>query len=402
MCLAICPMAGGVHNPRPKNDDLFSPTRSDGAVFNEHIGWHLRCVVGWRKDDALRRTCASGGLATWCLETLLETNAVTRVASVRLAQKHDKGMFEFFAASSVKELRASAGSIYQPIEISGILREIARDKTQRWAIVGVPCLCAGIRNLKHLREQIPYVLGLACGMYQNIFYTEMLLAKSGVDGKNARRIEFRRKSDDGPPSDFRFRGTDNRGPGKEVPYRGLPYYLGKHAFFRLNACNFCKDVFAETADACFMDAWLPEYVADPKGASLVVIRDERLEDVFQSAQAARELFLEDIAAERLVQSQRSHVKRKQTSIHFRNSSHTNEDAPRYVAMRERLDWWLQQRTQQRSKQAWARFGRPYGRLAFWAAMLDLVAAQLLLVQGPSRFTAFSRKAVSKVVRWLDS
>jgi coenzyme F420-reducing hydrogenase beta subunit len=293
-----------------------------------------------------------------------------------LAQKHDKGHFEFYAASSAEELRASAGSIYQPTDISNILREITKDKTQRWAVVGVPCLCAGIRNLKHLREQIPYVFGLACGMYQNTYYTELLLKRSGIDRHNVLQIDYRLEAESGNASNYQFRGRSPARSGRRIPYHALPYFLGKHAYFRLNACNFCRDVFAETADACFMDAWLPEYSNDRRGTSLVVIRNQAIDAMFSSRSANLEIAWEPIVAEKTVQSQLGHVRRKRETIAARVGQ-TDRAGNCHISScsTEAIRWRLQKHTQQRSKHAWSRWGREYGSGAFWIAMIDLVVLQ---------------------------
>jgi len=372
LCLDVCPFSEGVHNPRERNVELFSGI-SD-AKYDEDIGWHTRSIVGFRRAAELRKVCASGGLATWCLEALLKEGIVTRVAVVRISQNQEKGFFEFYSASSIDEVRESSGSIYHPVEISSIIKEVASDGNERWAIVGVPCLCSAIRNVGHLQNRIPFVFGLACGMYQNTFYTEILLSKSGVDRKHIVSIEYRRKSDGSPASDFRFRGTDNRGPGKEVPYHSLPYFLGKNAYFRQNACNYCMDVFAETADACFMDAWLPEYRQEPKGTSLVVIRNRELGDLFEQGRAKCEISIELIGPEKVVASQRRHVRRKRELIYMRRGMHEGDDAAKATVV-DKAMWFLQRHAQKRSKKAWANYGRKYGRFAFWVAVTDVLVVQ---------------------------
>lgn len=190
LCLDICPFTEGVLNPRERNAELFSSLPY--AKYDEDIGWHTDCFVGYRRDESLRRISSSGGLTTWCLERLLKRGLVKYVVVIRIAKNRDKGFFEFYAASSVDELRQSAGSIYHPVEISEIIGKMASDRDKRWAIVGVPCLCAAIRNSPQLRKTVPFVLGLACGMYQNTFYTEILLAESGADRTNIQNIEYRR------------------------------------------------------------------------------------------------------------------------------------------------------------------------------------------------------------------
>lgn len=372
-CLDVCPFSEGVYNPREKNSELFST--QENSIFEDSIGWHLSSFAGFRCDDKLRYNSASGGFATWCLETLLK-KSVTRVAVVRLAEKREKGFFEFYSTSSIADLRRSSGSVYHPVEISEIIKEIRSDKQGRWAVVGVPCLCAAIRNA-HLEKQIAFVFGMACGMYQNTFYTEMLLSSSGVDIKNIINIEYRRKSDVGLPSQFRFRGTDNRHYGKEIPYQKLPNFLGTNAYFRQNACNYCMDVFAEVADACFMDAWLPGYSEDPKGNSLVVLRNEEIDRLFKDGAESGELSICAVESERVVNSQRGHVRGKQELIYMRLGMGENAyDAKiRKPDMLEKVQCRLQKHTQARSKKVWDRYGRRYGRFAFWLCMIDILVIQ---------------------------
>jgi len=376
LCLDICPFSQGFHNPRERNTELFSFV-SD-AKYDEDIGWHTDSFVGYRRDETLRRASSSGGLATWCLEELLRGGLVTRVAVIRIAKNRDKGFFEFYSASTVDELRKSSGSIYHPVEISNVIKEIVSNREDRWGIVGVPCLCAAIRNVARLRKHIPFVFGLACGMYQNTFYTEMLLSKSGVDRKYIVNIEYRRKSDGGPPSDYRFRGTDNRGYGKEIPYHGLPYYLGKNAYFRQNSCNYCMDVFAETADACFMDAWLPAYSDNPRGTSLLVIRNKEINKLFQQGLSKGEICIENISAEQVIAGQRGHVRRKRELIYTRRGMRAPDDTGRAKPTAvEKVTWLLQRRAQKRSKKAWANYGRKYGRFVFWLTLIDLLLVQIM-------------------------
>jgi coenzyme F420-reducing hydrogenase beta subunit len=376
LCVALCPFAEGLHNPRRRNTEIYRGQPQ--AKLVEDIGWHTDCLVGFRRDPILRRASSSGGLVTWCLETLLEEGFATRAAVIRIAKNRDRGFFEFYAASSVGELRQSAGSVYHPVEISGIVEKMVSNPDERWAVVGVPCLCAALRNSPRLTNTVAFVLGLACGMYQNTFHTEMLLSKSGVDRERVVKIEYRRKSDDGSPSDYRFRGTDDRRPGKEVRHQGLPYYLGRSAFFRLDACNFCMDVFAETADACFMDAWLPEYLRDPRGTSLVVIRNRELTRLFQRGLGRGAIWFAEIGPEQVIASQQGQIRRKRELIDMRRGIRAPAGTGRgKVTTLEKIAWLIQRRTQKRSKKIWVTYGRKYGRWAFWLAATDLLLLQSL-------------------------
>lgn len=192
--------------------------------------------------------------------------------------------------------------------------------------------------------------------------------------------------------------VDNRRHGKEIPYHGLPCYLGRNAFFRLNACNYCMDVFAETADACFMDAWLPAYREEPKGTSLVVVRNAKLSELLEQGQVEGEICLERIGPEEIVASQRGHVRRKRELIYIRRRMRLPEDARRVKATAaEEVDWLFQRYAQTRSRKAWVNYGRKYGRWAFWLAMTDVVLMQGVAIwlvrmsRLPNRFTVKCRR-----------
>ena len=268
--------------------------------------------------------------------------------------------------------------------------------------MGVPCLCTAVRNSPRLRRRVPFVFGLACGMYQNSFYTEFLLAKSGIDRESVKNIEYRRKTDVGPPSNFRFRATDNFGPGNEVAYQGLPFYLGKHAFFRLNACNYCMDVFAEAADACFMDAWLPAYRHEPKGTSLVVIRSSEVGELLLQGQSEGELQINEISPEEIVSSQRGHVRRKRELIYMRRGLSEPKGYSRAKpTTAERLNWFLERLAQKRSKSAWANYGRKYGLFAFWLSLSDVLLMQGML-KYVTKLISFPKRLLGKLAKLCRS
>jgi len=66
------------------------------------------------------------------------------------------------------------------------------------------------------------------------------------------------------------------------------------------ACDFCDDVFAECADAVFMDAWLPNYSSDWRGHSIMLIRNSDLSSLFSSND---ECYLQSIGINQVVRSQ---------------------------------------------------------------------------------------------------
>lgn len=402
MCLAVCPFSQGVHDSRTVNHELFGtdleggaslPVTADGnpLFFHEHAGWFLRSVVGHSQTH--RSKGASGGLVTMCLEHLLTTNQIDQAAVVGMVRAENGVAFRFESVATAEALRDKAGSVYCPVEISHLIRGMVAHPDIRWAVVGVPCLCTALRKamkqLPALRQSVKYVLGLACGMYQNLMYTEVLIVSSGLDPADVEGVRYRVKRAEGAASNYGFMATTRDGKsGRLIPYCGLPLFLGANAYFRCNACNFCKDVFAESADACFMDAWLPEYSSDPRGTSLVLIRDASFGRLFTKFAGDTDgAAIDDIATERLVSSQAGHVRRKRVLIDMRLGAKESRSS-----WADRLEWWLQKRTQKRSKAAWERYGRRYGLGVFWVAIGDLLIIQ--------KACAMVRKFVSSLLRLI--
>jgi len=393
LCVRICPFGSGIYAPRPLNEELFGANSKPGAIFHHHIGWYLRCYVGYSTVGAHRRRGASGGLATWALETLLKEKIVDRVAVVTRAYGEGR-LFKFSVATSPGEVRSASGSVYYPVEISGLLKVVLSERPARWAIVGLPCLVYAVRraalNIPSLGESVKVLLGLSCGMLQNKYYTELLATASGVGLGDTKSISYRGKTTEGDPGNYLFSVTDSEGRmSRPIPYKGIPFYLGRNAYFRLNACNYCTDVFAEASDACFMDAWLPEYRSEPRGTSIVVVRSRAMKELFKRGKDLGEIEIERITGERVCLSQSGQIRRKREHIglrlgHLKWPGGTRNKVigtgNRSFRLLDRADWWLQRRTQRRSKTSWARWGQRFGLKAFWFSMSDLVLCAALLRQ----------------------
>lgn len=80
-----------------------------------------------------------------------------------------------------------------------------------------------------------------------------------------------------------------------------------NGYFQIPGCFFCDDVFAECADVVFMDAWLPEYIDDPKGTSIIIVRNPEIAELIPG-----DANLEEIDIERVIYSQRAALRRKRS------------------------------------------------------------------------------------------
>jgi hypothetical protein len=91
--------------------------------------------------------------------------------------------------------------------------------------------------------------------------------------------------------------------------------IWSHRYFTPYPCNFCDDVFAECADAVFLDAWLPPYVRDPAGHSIVLTRNPQLDGFLeQELRAPREVTVSRISLDDIVHSQQRVIQTKRGDL----------------------------------------------------------------------------------------
>lgn len=73
------------------------------------------------------------------------------------------------------------------------------------------------------------------------------------------------------------------------------------------ACNSCTDVFALDADLVLMDAWLPEYIKDYRGHTLIIVRTNELDEMVREAKS---ISVKSIDYQKVFTSQKGVVQNK--------------------------------------------------------------------------------------------
>jgi len=401
ICITVCPFSEGLFNPRSVHESTFGRSSKNALTrMHDDVGYFCGAFVGY--SDEHRKSSASGGLLSWTLEELLKSETVDCVAAVTCNMETEEGYsFTFKVARTVEEIRECSGSVYHQVEISEIVKQIIAEPGRKWAITGVPCLCAALRNamilLPKLRRSIVYIFGLACGMYQNRFYTDMLLSTANVPITESKRINYREKATSVSPGNYKFSVSGKNGiVGREISYKELPYYLGKNAFFRINSCNYCMDVFSETADSCFMDAWLPEYKSDFMGNSIVLVRNYELLNLYENFKK-NSLFIKPIEIECVVQSQIGHVRRKRQLIFMRLKNNLISQNKTFFRFSDKIDWLLQFSVQQKSKEAWIYANNRGNIKTFWRVMLPWTLL-ISIKQIFNRFEKLSSRIADRIIK----
>ena len=144
LCYQVCPAHGDTKNETDIGRELYRDV--DGMQYRKETGYYLSSYLGYSNSNGHRENGASGGMATWTLETLLVTGKVDAVACVERTNNPEK-LFEFKLCTNAEEIRKCGRSAYYPVETSQIIRHIL-ENDRRYAIVGLPCHIHGIRKLQ--------------------------------------------------------------------------------------------------------------------------------------------------------------------------------------------------------------------------------------------------------------
>ncbi|MFC7404636.1 Coenzyme F420 hydrogenase/dehydrogenase, beta subunit C-terminal domain [Georgenia alba] len=340
----VCPFA----NESPDEDEVASEVFASTLPVDGRVGRYLGTYAGRLADDDAVYRSSSGGLTSWFLAELLSRGEVDRVIHVGPTSSGPR-LFEYRVASTAEELLASRKSAYYSTTFADVVRGLRGDG-RRYAMVGVPCFVQAMRLLTRedetLRDQVRFLVGIVCGHMKASGFAESLAWQQGVAPEDLAKVDFRIKSPhDASAKRYRFGawGTGADSPVAQMPGRLVGGQWG-HAAFQLNACNFCDDVYAETADVVFGDAWLPRHEADPRGMNVVITRTDAADRILRAGATAGRVRLEDVTVDELAQAQAGNYRHRREGLAVRLADDIAEGAwvprkrvePGYRVSRRRL------------------------------------------------------------------
>lgn len=358
VCEKACPFLADAPATPTLTEPLFGSV--PGSHRDEVLGHYLGAFVGYSETHRLRS--ASGGLLTWLLENLLERREVDGVACVG-PDPASPTLFSYRIVRTVEELRRCRGSCYQPVHLAEVLKEIKQTEG-RYAIVALPCAAKALRlamklNAK-LRRRIVLILGVACGGLTNRHFVDYV-AQRFMKSAGPVAINFRAKRPDARAQHrfvFTFRDAAGHETEAEASFSdGIGRIYQSH-HFNLEACHYCDDMFAECADAVFLDAWLPEYERDWRGDTIVLTRDPRLQDWFRSGMESAAIHVKPISPDRVIKSQRGGLrsKRGHNAVHGAWAARAGGSPPPFrswpIRLNDLVSAWLERRIQRVANQTW--------------------------------------------------
>ena len=164
------------------------------------------------------------------------------------------------------------------------------------------------------------MIGLVCGHLKSAMFADMFAWQLGFLPRQYNYIDFRVKL---PGQESNEYGTRVKGKIDNIE-RNIVKPTGElfgadwgDGFFKYNACDYCDDVFSETADVSVGDAWTKRFIKDCGGNNIVIVRNSVIEEMIRRNMKAKQLNLEDIELDEVIASQSSGLRHKRKGLAYR-------------------------------------------------------------------------------------
>ena len=312
----VCPFT-----TKSKNEnDIASSIFEKDSLFDEYIGTFKKIYAARSSTIKYFDKSSSGGALRSLVVYLLKKSVIKKVVYVK--NKDTPPFFEYAITDKVDDIVNASTSAYAPVTLSDVVNQLHGDYSD-YAFIGLPCFIKSLRNyfsiIKGLSaNQHPIMLGMICGHLKSANYFIYLAHQMGISENDIVGVNFRKKI---PGKSANEKGVSIKySDGSSVLEKneivqnlhGTDYGFG---YFKYKACDYCDDIFAETADITFGDAWLPSYM--DKGTSLVVLRSTKLLQYFNQMIDEKLLKVEHLETIDAIKSQFSGIKHRRKGLQYR-------------------------------------------------------------------------------------
>jgi coenzyme F420 hydrogenase subunit beta len=289
-----------------------------GKMSRDDLIGNYRSIHGGHATDySLRYGSASGGIVTALLIFALEKGIIDGVIVTGM-QTSNPLEPKVFVARSKEEVISASQSKYCPVPLNVALREILNEesKEKKFAVVGLPCHLHGIRKAemlnRELARRVVLHIGLFCSFIHDFQGTEYLLWKMSLKKNEIQKLSYRGKGWLGGMTI-----TLRDGRTKFCPY--TVYNSMWRSFFVPLRCTLCVDHCSELADISCGDLWLPQFMNDRVGTSVVICRTREGNEILSEAVYHGMIEMETVSRDGLVESQRSSLLMKKSYVGTRFS-----------------------------------------------------------------------------------
>lgn len=313
---SVCPFTGAGPDEWAFGRVLFP----EAPRASREFGPYEEIFAGHVVENGYRVAGSSGGLGKWVLAEMLARGLVDHV--VQVAESSGGVLYRYKGFSSAESVIAGSRSVYYPVEMSGVLRHI-RETPGRYAVTGVPCFIKAVRLLQKedpvFRERIVFAVGLICGQLKSTAYADAMAWQCGVSPGALTGVDFRLKPDPASAKvkGFAWRAAGDAGLQGPVASSSLFGTEFSQGFFQPKACDYCDDVVGETADVSVGDAWLPRFIRDGRGTSLVVVRHKVVAELIRAARNEGRVSLEALSEKEAFESQAGGFRHRREGLSYR-------------------------------------------------------------------------------------
>lgn len=309
------------------NEDIISENlykKIPGINYEENIGYFKDLYAGYVIEGDYRENASSGGFGTWIFKELFERNLIDGVIHVKAnMNENDPVLFQYDISRSIDEIKQGAKTKYYPVELSRVIK-IVKETPGRYAIIGIPSFIMAIRLLAEkdsvIKDRIKFTIGLICGHQKSSKFADSLAWQVGIEPGNLKAIDFRKKLPDAPSNQYGVEMVGIKDGELVTITKSMKELVGNgwgHGFFKSNASDFTDDVMNETADIVLGDAWLPQYSTDSNGNNVILIRNEKIAEIINTAIENKKIKVDEISVETFIKSQASHFQHTKQELSYR-------------------------------------------------------------------------------------
>lgn len=303
-------------------NSLFS--NINGIKYDKRVGYYLNCYAGYVKEGDYRSNGSSGGFATWIFKELLEKKLIDGVIHVKPNKDSVKNiLFNYGVSRSIEEICEGAKTKYYPVEFSEALIYV-KENPGRYAFIGGPSFAMSLRLLQTqdriLNERVVFLLGLVTAHQKSSKYTEAIAWQCGIKPGNLLNINYRVKSKDVSPNKYVAEVTGIVNGEKTTIIKNMNEIIGTswgQGFFKIKASDFTDDVMNETADIAMGDAWLPKYIKDTGGTSILVTRNPIIDSIITEGKRCNKIHIEEISLDDIYRSQEANFRHTIDELSYR-------------------------------------------------------------------------------------
>lgn len=271
LCYSICP-----NTPDKMKSEALKCKNSENKTSFGSEGFHY---LAWDNNNDKRIKSASGGAITKLACYMLENKIIDGVIHVkRVLSRKGEPNYKACLSTSIEELNIveRKSSAYQPIDFSEILKSTESGKT--YFITATPCVIRGLKNLKIDCKFI--TCALICSHNTNVNFISYLADMLNIPDQPF-YVDLRNKDNISNANMFNtcFYTQEETLLKKNRFLTGWTSLWRKN-YFAMNACLYCSDLWGREADISVKDAWGKWAKEDALGKSIVIVKNEKLNQMF--------------------------------------------------------------------------------------------------------------------------